>query len=206
MSNKTHTVFMKLRITPAMAACLDTMKQRGEFGSRTQLVRSLLLAIINDDAKAHGEPPLDEAACPRARPTTATRSTASEPELAVEAPAKHEAPAAPLDGACTFDPARRVVRTGHAAILLTRRQAEVFTVLARGRPHDLITGYTLAHLMATHPANISNLMYAVRAKLRPLRIDILGHKGRQGGYRLVHGATGDPVKVTILNANGRHPS
>lgn len=60
MSNREHTVFMKLRVSPAMAACLDTMTQRGRYTSRTQLVRSLLLAIINDDAEEHDEAPLDE--------------------------------------------------------------------------------------------------------------------------------------------------
>lgn len=43
-----------VRVTPAEAAALDKIKDEGFYPSRNDLVRSLLRAIIQDDAKAHG--------------------------------------------------------------------------------------------------------------------------------------------------------
>lgn len=60
MSDRTEQIV--IRITRPMARRLDAMMERGGYRHRTALVRSLLLAIINDDAKAHGEKPLDEQA------------------------------------------------------------------------------------------------------------------------------------------------
>lgn len=42
-----------VRLTPSEAAALDRIKDEGGYPSRNETVRSILRAVIEDDAKAH---------------------------------------------------------------------------------------------------------------------------------------------------------
>lgn len=57
MTTKTYTEQFVVRLRPETAMALDQMALEGGYNSRGELVRSILVMIVHDDAKAHGAPP-----------------------------------------------------------------------------------------------------------------------------------------------------
>lgn len=45
-----------LRLTPPQAAQLDKLMKAGGFSSRSEVAASIVLAVLGDDAREHGEP------------------------------------------------------------------------------------------------------------------------------------------------------
>lgn len=55
MSDEKLSEQFVVRLTPSEAERLDALMHEGKYASRAQLMRSILRAVLDDDAKAHQE-------------------------------------------------------------------------------------------------------------------------------------------------------